>query len=358
MAGGSVMDIVSVPEAIRWQASHAEQNGAAATARIIRGLLALEGSGAATAKRIFAWPGLSLRDAMPLRIAAGFHHLLLTRTEPRLAEVYEGRLTDQAVVDATVRALVEKHDARLLPWLDHPPQTNEAGRSASIVAGLLWLGQRIAPRFELLEIGASAGINTMLAQYRYDLGGTKVGPQDSPMRVAPEWRGPPPADNALIIASARGCDITPVDLTDPEQALRLKSYIWPEAAGRMARMEAAISLAQPAPPRLDRRDAGDWVSEALGQPQEKGTARVLFHSVMWQYLPDPTQRAIGESMIAAGDAADADRPLAWIALETNRATFQHELHVRFWPGGAEWRKLGTAHPHGAWVEWDPAPRSS
>lgn len=351
MASDGVMDIVCVSEAIRWQASHAAQNGAPATARMIRALLALKDSGTQTAQRIFSWPGLSLRDAMPLRIAAGFHHLLLTGTEPVLAEVYEGRLTDQGAVDAMVLALADEHDARLLPWLDHPPQTNEAGRSASIVAGLLWLGQRIAPRFELLEIGASAGVNTMLARYRYDLGGTKAGPADSPVLIQPEWRGPSPAEGAIAIASACGCDIAPVDLTDPEQALRLKSYIWPEATGRMARMDAAIALAQEAPPELDRADAADWVSDALERRQEEGTTRVLFHSVMWQYLSDPTQRMIEQRMIAAGDGADADRPLAWISLETNRDTFQHELHVRYWPGGEVPVQLATAHPHGAWVEW-------
>jgi len=45
------------------------------------------------------------------------------------------------------------------------------------------------------------------------------------------------------------------------------------------------------------------------------------------------------------------RPLAWVQLETNRATFRHELTVCFWPGGEQGAILGEAHPHGAWVEW-------
>ena len=56
-------------------------------------------------------------------------------------------------------------------------------------------------------------------------------------------------------------------------------------------------------------------------------------------------------MEAAGAAATADKPLAWIALETNRETFKHELWVRYWPGGAETVQLAEAHPHGAWVQW-------
>ena len=50
------------------------------------------------------------------------------------------------------------------------------------------------------------------------------------------------------------------------------------------------------------------------------------------------------------------RRLAWVRLETNRATFRHELTVRHWPDGAGQAAgapvlLGTAHAHGAWVEW-------
>ena len=56
-------------------------------------------------------------------------------------------------------------------------------------------------------------------------------------------------------------------------------------------------------------------------------------------------------MAEAGAAATAERPLAWIALETNRATFRHELKVRHWPGGGEEHLLGEAQAHGAWVRW-------
>ena len=352
MADQAVMDIVSVPQAIAWQAEHAEKNGAPGTARIVRALLALEDSQAATARRINGWQGLSLRDAMPLRIAGGIHNLLLTGEEPRLEDVYAGRMSDQGQVDALVRELVETYDARLMPWLDGPPQTNEAGRSASLMAGLLWLADgRVAPQIELLEIGASAGINTMMGRYRYDLGGVHVGPSASRMKIEPEWRGSPPPDSKPMLIDARGSDIAPVDLTDEAQALRLKSYVWPEAFQRMARIDAAIALAERMPPEIERMDAGDWVDQELAKPQDEGVTRVLIHSIMWQYLPDFTQERITAAMEKAGEAADTDRPLAWLSLETNRETFAHELHVRYWPGGEKAVHLANAHAHGEWVEW-------
>ncbi|MDG5749799.1 DUF2332 domain-containing protein [Qipengyuania sp. XHP0211] len=352
MADQAVMDIVSVPQAIAWQAEHAEKNGAPGTARIVRALLALEDSQAATARRINGWQGLSLRDAMPLRIAGGIHNLLLTGEEPRLEDVYAGRMSDQGQVDTLVRELVETYDARLMPWLDGPPQTNEAGRSASLMAGLLWLTDgRVAPQFELLEIGASAGINTMMGRYRYDLGGVRVGPSASRMVIEPDWRGSPPPESEPAFVDARGSDIAPVDLSDEAQALRLKSYVWPEAFQRMARIDTAIALAERMSPEIERMDAGDWVEQELTKPQDEGVTRVLTHSIMWQYLPDFTQERITAAMEQAGAAADADRPLAWLSLETNRETFAHELHVRYWPGGEEAIHLANAHAHGEWVEW-------
>ena len=351
MADEGVMAVLDVREAIEWQARHADEAHAPRTARVIRAELAILESDTATGRRMANWHGLVLADAMPLRIAGGLHWLCLTGEDRRLEPVYAGLLTDQAAIDAIVADMAVKYDARLMPWLDGPPQTNEAGRSASIMAGLLWLSQRVGPKFELNEIGASAGINTMMGRYRYELGGVVAGPSLSRMKIAPEWRGPPPPDGKVEIVDARGCDRAPVDLTDPKQALRLKAYVWPDATERMTRLDIAIAMAERAAPDLVRMDAGEFVRERLAAPREPGVTRVLFHSIVWQYLPGATQRAITDMMERAGERATSEMPLAWIALETNRETFKHELWMRYWPGGAEAVKLAEAHPHGAWVEW-------
>ena len=353
------MGITDVREAIGWQADHAAKAAALCTARVVCAELAILDTRTELARRMREWPGLSLEDAMPLRVAAGFHWLCLSGADRRLERVYAGELTDQAAIDELVAAIAVEWDAKLVPWLDHPPQTNEAGRSASFMAALLWLSGRLGKRpstglrtcFELNEIGASAGVNTMIERYRYDLGGVTVGPVDSPMRIAPEWRGPPPPVADVEIVAIRGCDVMPVDLSDPAEALRLKAYVWPDAAERMGRIEAAARLAAEKPPLLERNDAGAFVEERLETPQESGVTRVLYHSVMWQYLPESTRRSITAAMELAGTRATAERPLAWVQLETNRETFRHELTVRYWPGGAEPVMLAEAHPHGAWVEW-------
>ncbi|MEP5937373.1 MAG: DUF2332 domain-containing protein [Erythrobacter sp.] len=355
-AGGhtNVMQIEELSAAIVWQAEHAEQNGAPCTARIVRSLNAVALTDTATGRKIANWEGLSLKDAMPLRIAGGFHHLVLTGADDRLQAVYAGALTDQDQIDQLVVDIVQRFDERLLPWLEGPPQTNEAGRSASIMAGLVWLSSQLGPRFELFELGASAGVITMLDRYRFDLGGVQLGQEQSPMQIAPEWRGSSPPDNPVEIMSVKGCDVAPINLADADAALRLKSYVWPEVADRMERIDAAIALAAQSPPDVVQMDAGKFVEGMLASSQPAGVTRVMFHSIMWQYMPVETQRAITEAMEQTGENADADHPLAWVSLETDPATFRHELRVRFWPGGAKQVCLSHAHPHGAWVEWSGA----
>ena len=334
------------------QADHVMNTGAPGTAAICRSLIALAEGDSLCGKRIAAWnPQAVLRDALPLRIAGGFHDLIRRGLEPDLGKIYRGEIIDSKVAEALIAKVVGRHDEALLPWFDSPPQTNEAGRSASFVAALHWLASRVNPIFELNEIGSSAGMNLLIDRYRYDLGGVVSGPDDSPVTIKPEWNGPPPPADPFNIHSVRGCDIQPIAVRDDAAANRLMAYIWPEIPERFGRMKAGIAMIRRQPVELIQADAADFVVAQLSKPQAAGITRVLMHSIVWQYLPDATQRRIQVAMATAGEAATTERPLAWISLETNRATFRHELKVSYWPGGGKPENLGEAHAHGIWVNW-------
>ncbi len=88
--GRKVMEMASVAEAIGWQADHAERAGAPCNARLIRGLVALLDGETAVGRRMADWPGLTLEDAMPLRIAGGFHWLFLTGAARNWARCIRG----------------------------------------------------------------------------------------------------------------------------------------------------------------------------------------------------------------------------------------------------------------------------
>ena len=333
------------------QVAYCRAADAPVTARIAAALATmLDAPATGFARRIAEWPGAPLADALPLRAAGGLHALHLSGAAPELAPIYADAedINDAAIV----AGVVARHEAALLPWLDGPPQTNEAGRSSAFIAAMLWLAdQGLPPRFQCLEIGSSAGINLMIDRYHYDLGGVQVGPQPGVIAFTPDWQGNHPPQQPIAIAGLKGCDIAPVDLADPVQALRLKAYIWPEHTIRFGRLEAAIAAARADPPDLVRMNAADFVEAELAKPQAAGATRVLMHSIVWQYVPGDQQARVTAAMEAAGARATPDRPLAWIALEANRTVHHHELVVRHWPGGDAPHLLARAHPHGAWVQW-------
>lgn len=343
---------VTVAQAFANQVAYCRANDAPITARVVEAIAAQLDDPAAGAfvRRIRDWPGRPLADAVPLRAAGGLHALQQSGAAPELAPIYAGEPADDR---ALVAEAFRRHEAFLLPWLDGPPQTNEAGRSWGFVTAMLWLAERGLPaRFDCLEIGSSAGINLMLDRYSYDLGGVKVGPTSgAAIHFAPEWRGPPPPERSIAVASLKGCDVAPIDLTDPAEAAKLKAYVWPEHTVRFQRIDAAIAAAGARKPDLVRMNAADFVEQQLAAPQQPGTTRVLMHSIVWQYVPADQQARIERAMEEHGAKATPERALAWVKLEADRTLLAHGLHLRYWPGGEDERALATAHAHGAWAEW-------
>ncbi len=335
------------------QVAYCRDNGAPITANVCQALLDQIASerGGAVMQRVREWPGAPLADALPLRVAGGLHGLYHTGNAPALAAVYEAHPASDAA--SIIAEALERHEAYLLGWLDSPPQTNEAGRSSNFAAAMLWLAEKGLPaRFALSEIGSSAGANLLMARYFYDLGGVRIGEERARMRLVPEWRGDPPPARSIEIAAARGCDIAPLDLTDPSEADRLRAYIWPEFAERFARLDAAIEAARADPPEIARESADVFVARVLGEMPTPGITRVIMHSVVWQYIPADQRDLVTRSIEMAGANAEAQSPLAWVSVEADRDTHRHELKVRYWPGGAgEAKLLAIAHPHGAWIEW-------
>jgi hypothetical protein len=306
--------------------------------------------GSRTGARILDWPGEPTRDALPLRFVGGLHALVQAGADSGLAAVFRGETSEEIAIATAVNAALTAHDDVLLPWLDGPPQTNEPGRSGALIVGLLEIARRCGPKIELLEIGSSAGLNLLIDRYAFDLGGVKVGPAGAPVTIVPDWRGEPPVPAPIEIVSVRGCDIHPLDATDPAVEARLAAYVWAETPLRAERLRRAIAMQRAKPVDLVRADAADWVEARLAEPQQAGVTRVLMHSVVWQYLPEDSASRIRAAMMAAGTRATADRPLAWVMMEPDRAFAHQVIRVKSWPGDGQWQVVATAHAHGAWVK--------
>lgn len=142
-------------------------------------------------------------------------------------------------------------------------------------------------------------------------------------------------------------------MTDPAVAERLAAYVWPETPERLARLDGAIAMLRARRVDLAHADAADWLEARLAEPQEAGVTRVLMHSVVWQYLPEAAADRVRAAMAAAGARASAERPLAWVAMEPNRAFAQMLVSVRTWPGADARETIAHCHAHAAWIEPGP-----
>ncbi|MEI7931844.1 MAG: DUF2332 family protein, partial [Alphaproteobacteria bacterium] len=255
--------------------------------------------------------------------------------------------------DALWKALSDTlaaHPDGLIQRLSVAPQTNEAGRSAAIMTGLLTIAAEFPLPFELYELGCSAGLNLNLARFSYDLAGVLAGVPDSPVRIAPKWQGPPPPASRVEILSTRGVDISPLNVQNADDRERLIAYVWPEQAERLARVRAAVVLARAFPPNIDTGDAAAWTEQVLSLDPKPGVTRVLYHTIAYQYFPADTQGRIRAHAARVGERATAAAPFAWLRMEADPEYDQKpSIRLTLWPTGEE-RVLGTAHPHGTGIQ--------
>ena len=289
---------------------------------------------------------------MAMRLNAGLHALARRDAIPDLSALYAGR---HGNFDRAIGTALEAGEAIVLEWMDHPTQTNEVARSAAFMAALMKLAGQADMPFELLEIGASAGLNLMLDRYAHDLGGVQAGAAGSPVRIAPEWRGKPPTHAPVRIDSVRGVDLRPMRLEDPLTRERLLSYIWADHPARAERLCHAIALNRACPPPVERGSAAPWLAHALGQPQREGVCRVVIHSMVLQYLPAEERRAALTTIMHAGARATPERPFAAIGFEWNAARSEVQLQLTRWPGaggeGGTSCVLALCHAYGSWIDW-------
>jgi len=237
---------------------------------------------------------------------------------------------------------------RLPELIARPVQTNEPGRTAALVGGFLLVARETGLPLRLLELGASAGLNLRWDRYRYELGDARWGPDASPAVVRPELDGPPPPlDGDVEVAERRGCDQRPNDPSSEEGRLTLLSYCWPDQTARVELLRGALDVARELPVTVEEAPAGDWIEERLAQPAE-GVATVVFHSIVWQYVPRAERDRIRATLAAAGARAAASAPLAWLRMEPGGD--QTEVRLTTWPGGDE-RLLAAAGFHGSPLAW-------
>ena len=198
-----------------------------------------------------------------------------------------------------VRTLFEREHEWARAFIQSAPQTNEIRRSIALLAGFLHFAKTWNGPFDMLEIGASAGLNQNWDRFAYRPNGWSWG-ADSPVVVDTAWNGaPPPVDAPIAVRSRAACDLNPLDIADEAQRLQLKSYVWPDQPERLARFDGAVALALANRTKVERADAAIWLKQKL-DARVADAATVVYHSVFLQYPPREARQAIADAIAAAG----------------------------------------------------------
>ena len=252
-------------------------------------------------------------------------------------------------------------------------QMNEVARCTQIALGIAAATVSPADPVGLADLGTGAGLGLHLDRYRYLVGDQASGPATAAMTLGCEVRGSRTPPRAVLprIGERVGIDRHPLDPRDPAARSWLEACAPPEASG-LARLAAAISVAQRYPVRLVAGDVLSVLPAVLdGFPPGR---RVIVTDAYLAVFLSPPQRAELAGILAR---AGRTRPVTWLSLDPlvplgpsgrdsvqglalpaalvrdyqRRGVFA-VLGERTFDGSTETgRLLARAHPSGEWVEW-------
>jgi hypothetical protein len=345
-------------EAFREQAGWCDEFGSPFTAALLRRAAKdIEGGGwvGALMHRDVPW---TRADAAALRFTGALHAAALTGRSPALAATYPAARPHWNIEEVFAAATVAHREdpAWFSRFVRSPPQTTETRRTIALLPGFLAAARGGGP-IHVLEIGASAGLNTNWDRFAYRADGWSWGAtaDDAPL-IDTDWRGPAPDLSVPAVVASRGaCDLQPLDVRDPAQRDQLRAYVWADQPERLARFDRAVGLAIRHDTRVARAAADAWLAERLaGTPPEGVT--VVYHSIAWQYFPRDAMQRARDAIEAAGARATPGRRLVWLRFEHD-LVFAGEgqgftVDLVAWPGG-EHRRIARADPHARWVEMLP-----
>jgi len=295
-------------------------------------------------------------DALPLRYLAGVHQLALAGRAPDLAQHYPScndaatnATSDPDAVAAAFFGTVASHRQEVLAALGRQVQTNEVGRAVVLACGLAAVSRGRAMR--TFELGASAGLLSRLPWFRFETGTSVCGPKDAALSFGAEWFDgqPPLLPSRLDVTMQAACDLTPLDVSTPGGRLRAQSFVWPDQHDRLVRLRCALAVAEEHPLTVDAGDAGEWLTAQLAAPAPTNLVTVVFHSIVWQYLPPTTRDALRAALQRAGAMATRSSPLVWLRMEPATADLA-DLRATSWPGGEEVHLANVGY-HGQQVRW-------
>jgi hypothetical protein len=268
---------------------------------------------------------------VPLQLLAGLHYLVLG---------------GEASWDAVDEALEEHREFLRRFVAEQPVQTNEVQRSWTLLPVFLRAVGGCGA-VDVVELGASAGLNLVWDRYRYRYREGEWGPSDAALTLAGEERRPVPA--ALLrevprVRSRVGIDRAPVDATTADGARLLKSFVWAGQPERLDRLDRAIDAQRVDPPELVRGDVADALPRVL-ERLPSGGVTLVFQTAVFGYLSEEARARVrdvldapGRELVFVSSGRPRGDPRAW-GVRIHRPARAREF-------------VGHADYHGAWLDYD------
>jgi hypothetical protein len=291
-------------------------------------------------------------SVLALRMLGGAHALALSGQAPELAAWYPSA-GGQADTDpgspnawAALRQVFAEQRDTVRTWLERPPQTNEVGRAAALIGGLLHITAQARLPIRLVEVGASAGLNLRADRFCVPGDSGQYGDPGSPVILSHGWQSAAPPAGPLEVIGRVGGDLAPIDPASPQGQLTLTAYVWPDQSRRIARLRGAFAVAEEVPAEMRCESA----TQTLAATElADGTWTVLWHSIFRQYLTEAQRTELADGVATLGSAATSRARFAYLYLEQSRAG-GCPVTLTTWPGG-QTEVLGSASPHGIPVRW-------
>ncbi|MEY2995177.1 MAG: hypothetical protein RLZZ39_2 [Actinomycetota bacterium] len=295
-------------------------------------------------------PERPLHDALPLRLLGAVHRIALRGDAPVLARRFPSCGGDGSPIPLPdLEATVDTHRSEIDIELGKQVQTNEVGRSLVPLSFVHWVTTLGVRDLDWIEIGASAGLNLHFERFGAACGSGSLGDPNSAVHFDATWfESPPPiVGEPAVCRRISGTDPFALDIRDPDDSLRLLSFVWPDQTERFDRLRAAIGIAANSDLTIERRSADDFLASRLSDDQT--LPRVVFHSIVWQYLSAEVRNGIRDALATA--RASRDAPVIWLRMEPSGSNA--DVRVTVFDGSREpiERRLAEVGYHGRGFRW-------
>jgi hypothetical protein len=249
--------------------------------------------------------------------------------------------------EATWDDPLERHAEFLADFVQRQGvQTNEVQR-LWVLLPLFLHATRRADVVDVVELGASGGLNLVFDRYRYVYERGEWGPRGATLALSGTERSPLPASlfaQDLQVRSRVGIDLAPVDVTTAEGARLLESFVWAGQTERAASLRTAIDIVRDDPPTIVRGDITEALPELLATLPGGGLT-LVFQSSVFEYLDETGRARVREALDTSG------RDLVLVSASQPRDDIR-SWGMRIYRPGREREFVGHADYHGTWLDFD------